>query len=95
MHARVVKSQVPPDQVVECIRLWREAVAPSVRGQRGFRGARVLVQRESGRNMSVGIWETEADFGNTVSWNNEQLAKFQQLFTAAPVVELFEVAAEA
>jgi len=95
VRARVVTGRVPADQVEDCIRLWQEVVAPSVRVQRGFRGARVFVQRESGRVMSMGLWDTEEDFRDTVRWNDEQLAKFQRFFIEPPTVELFELAAEA
>jgi hypothetical protein len=46
--------------------------------------------------MSVGLWETEADFQATVTWNQEQIAKFAELFaaTAPPVVEQYELAVE-
>lgn len=95
MYARMVSGQVAPADIDECLRLWNEAVAPSVRIQAGFGGARVFVQRDTGRIVSMGLWDSEEDFENTVSWNDEQLAKFQALFTAQPVVELFELAAEA
>jgi hypothetical protein len=44
--------------------------------------------------MSMGLWETEAELQATVEWNKEQVAKFASLFTAPPVVEHYEVAAE-
>jgi hypothetical protein len=95
VYARIVTGQVSPVDIDRCLRLWNETVAPSVRTQRGFGGARVFVQRESGRILSLGLWESGDDFNNTVSWNDEQLATFQALFTAQPVVELFELGAEA
>jgi hypothetical protein len=91
----MVTGQVLPSDIDECLRLWNEAVAPSVRSQAGFGSARVLVQRDTGKIVSMGLWASEEDFNNTVSWNDAQLAKFQALFTTQPVVELFELAAEA
>jgi heme-degrading monooxygenase HmoA len=96
MYARAVRVQVSPDKVDEVIRLWRDSVLPSVQQQKGFKNVRLLVERQTGKIMSVGLWETEADFGATVEWNQEQIAKFAGLFaaTAPPVVEQYEVAAE-
>jgi heme-degrading monooxygenase HmoA len=70
-------------------------VAPSVQQQKGFKSARLLVQRQTGQVLSMGLWETEADFLATVEWNQEQIAKFASLMAAPPVVEGYEVAAEA
>jgi heme-degrading monooxygenase HmoA len=97
MYARVVRGQVSPDKVDEVIRLWQEFVLPSVKQQKGFKGVRLLVERNSGKIMSMGLWQTEADFQATVEWNQAQIAKFTGLFaaTAPPIVEHYEVAAEA
>lgn len=94
MHARVVTTAVAPDKVDAVIRLWMGSVAPSARQQPGFRNARLLVDRDSGAVLSMGIWETEADFQNSVVWNREQVAQFAELFTAAPQVAHYELVAE-
>lgn len=44
--------------------------------------------------MSIGLWETEADFQTSVAWNAAQLAKFAALFATPPVVDHYELAAE-
>jgi len=53
-----------------------------------------MVERKTGKVASMGLWETEADVQGTVEWNQGQLAKFAGFFTAPPLVELYEVAAE-
>jgi heme-degrading monooxygenase HmoA len=87
---------VSPDNVDEVIRRWRDAVLPSVQPQKGFKSVRLFVERQTGKVMSVGLWETEADFQATVAWNQEQIAKFAGLLaaTAPPVVEQYELAVE-
>jgi heme-degrading monooxygenase HmoA len=95
MYARLVTGHIAPDRLEEAIRLWRETVAPSVRQQEGFKSARLLVERKTAKVASIGLWETEADVQGTVEWNRGQLAKFVGLFTAMPVVEHYEVVAEA
>lgn len=94
MYARLVKGQISQGKLEEAIWLWRESVAPSVKQQKGFISARLLVERSTGRVASLGLWETEADFQGTVAWNQGQIARFAGLFTAAPSVEGYEVVAE-
>ena len=95
MYARLVTGAIAPDKLDEAIRLWQETVAPSVRQQPGFKGARLLVQRKTGKVASMGLWEAEANLQSTVEWNQEQIARFAGFFTAPPNVEHYELVAEA
>lgn len=61
MFARVSTFQGPPDQTAEGIRLAREQILPAARLMDGFRGIYLLYDRESGKSLSVTLWETEAD----------------------------------
>jgi hypothetical protein len=63
--------------------------------QPGFRDARLLVNRTSGRVTSIGVWATEADFKNSVEWNRRLVDQFAGFFSVPPVVEDYELAAEA
>ena len=97
MYARVTTVQVSPDRVDEAIRLWRDSVMPAAKQQKGFKSGRLLVDRKTGKAISVGLWETEADIqatGEGSAYLQEQLAKFASLFTAPPAVEHYEVGAE-
>ena len=94
MYARVVTAQISPGKLEEAIQLWRDAVAPTVKQQKGFKSARLLVERKTGKVTSMGLWETEADLLASVEWNQDQLAKFASLFNAPPSVEHYEVAGE-
>jgi len=98
MYARVTSVQVSPDKVDEAIQLWRDSVMPAAKQQKGFKSGRLLVDRKTGKAVSVGLWEMEADVqatGERSAYMQEQLAKFASLFTAPPVIEHYEVAAEA
>ena len=96
MYARVVSGPIAPDKLDEAIRLWQTAVVPSAKRQKGFKSARLLVDRKAGKVLSMGLWETEPDVQGTVEWNREQIAKFVRLLSAPPTVEEhYEVAAEA
>ena len=61
MFARVSTFQGPPDQTAEGIRVAREQILPAARLQDGFKGIYLLFDRESGRSLSVTLWETKED----------------------------------
>lgn len=94
MSARVITTQTSPGKLVDAIQLWRESVAPSVKQQKGFKRAYLLVERATGKIRTIGLWETEADLQASVGWYQEQIAKFAGFFTEPPSVEHFEVAEE-
>lgn len=94
MYARLVAGTLVVEKVEDAIRLWKESVAPSVRQQKGFRNARLLVNRRTGQVASMGLWETEADFLGSVEWNQGQLAGFAEMFAAPPGVAGYELIAD-
>jgi heme-degrading monooxygenase HmoA len=61
MFARVSTFQGPPHQTVEGIRVAREQILPAARLQDGFKGIYLLFDRESGKSVSITLWETEED----------------------------------
>lgn len=94
MYARLVTGFIPSEKMDQAIQLWRDSVLPSVQQQKGFRSVRLLVDRKNGKVASLGLWETEADFRATVEWNQSQVNKFADLFTAPPEVGGYEVVIE-
>lgn len=91
----MVSGMTMPDKLDDVIRLWYEFVAPSAKQQKGFISARLLVDRETGKVVSMGLWESKADFENSVQWNAGQLARFTDLFPTPLSVNGFELAGEA
>ena len=61
MFARVSTFQGPPDRTADGIRVAREQILPAARLQDGFVGIYLLFDRESGRSLSITLWETEED----------------------------------
>jgi heme-degrading monooxygenase HmoA len=61
MLARVVEIQVEPGKIDECISILRDRNAPAVAAQPGFNHGHWLVDRQTGRCMSVTFWETPED----------------------------------
>jgi len=94
MYARFVSGCVASEKIDEAIQLWEAVVLPSARQQRGFKSVRLLVDRRQGKIASMALWETEADFTATISWNASQVAQFTSLFLSPPNIEGFEVVEE-
>ena len=61
MFARVSTFQGTQDQTAESIRVAREQILPVARLQDGFKGIFILFDRESGRSLSITLWETAED----------------------------------
>jgi len=98
MYARLFSVQVAPDKLDEFIALWHNAMLPAAKEQVGWKSARLLVDRKTGKAVVAGIWETEADAMATStgsSYAQGQLARLSSLLTAPPVIEHYEVAGEA
>ncbi len=61
MFARVSIFQGSPDQTAEGIRLAREQILPAAKLQDGFKGIYILFDRQSGRSLSMTLWESEQE----------------------------------
>ncbi len=59
MFARVSTLQGPANEVDEGIRYVRENVLPRAAQMDGYKGAYLLVDRQSGESVSVTLWESE------------------------------------
>lgn len=94
MYARLVVGSILSGRLDEAIQLWREQVLPSVQHQKGSRSVRLLVDRQTSKVASLGLWETEGDYQATVEWNQEQVAKFGSLFAEPPETGGFDVVVE-
>jgi heme-degrading monooxygenase HmoA len=84
--------QAGTDKQEDAIELFRDAVLPELKQHAGFKGALFLIDRATGKAMSLGLWATEAQLkANEQSGSyHRQLAKLGHLFSAPAVRELFE-----
>jgi heme-degrading monooxygenase HmoA len=58
--ARVITTQMPPEQVEPGLRAMREQGIPdTVYNQPGFRGAYFLLNRAAGKVLNISLWETQ------------------------------------
>ena len=96
MYARVVTVQSQPGKTEETIRIYRDSVMPVAREQQGFKGAFLLTDPNTGKGVSITLWETEADMraGETSGYYQEQIAKFAQVFAGPPTREGYEVSVQ-
>ena len=93
MYARVITSQLEPSTTDEAVRIWQESVTPLLKGRPGFKGAYLLGDRNTGRGVTVTLWETAADASgmDTSGAYQQAISHFAKLFTAPPTREQFEV----
>src|SRR3954452_19860535 len=96
MFARVSAFQGPPDQTAEGIRIAREQILPAARLMDGFKGIYLLFDRESGKSLSVTLWETEDDMRASEEAANRVRAESAESSGETVVsVERYEVALQA
>jgi heme-degrading monooxygenase HmoA len=57
MFARVIATEAAPDQLDGAITLARDQL-PAAAGQPGFRGFYLLTDAETGKVMTISLWET-------------------------------------
>jgi heme-degrading monooxygenase HmoA len=96
MFARVSTFQGPPDQTAEGIRIAREQILPAAKLMDGFKGIYLLFDRESGKSLSVTLWETEDDMRASEEAANRVRAESAETSGETVVsVERYEVALQA
>ena len=93
MFARLTIIQVDIERIDEGIEIYRDSVVPAARSQKGFRGSSLLVDRKSGKGISIVLWDSEEDaIANEKSrYYQEQVLKGVQFYTKPPIREGYEV----
>jgi heme-degrading monooxygenase HmoA len=59
MFASVSSYQGPPDQIDDGLRYAQEKIVPSLQEAEGFEGVYLLVDRQSGKVLTLTLWESE------------------------------------
>ena len=96
MFARVVTVQMKPEYLDEANQIYTESIISYARTQKGFKRVWLLSDRNTGKTLSISVWETEADMlaGERSGYLKDQTAKLAGFFTGQPITEHFEVTAE-
>jgi len=93
MFARLTMAPMKMDKLDETIKIFEESIVPAAKSQKGYRGAYLLTDRKTGKEVSISLWDSEEDaIANEQSgYYREQVSKLKEFFTAPPVREGYEV----
>lgn len=98
MYARVTTTQFSPYRLDEAISIIRENTVPAAQQQTGFKGYLLLVDRSTGKGITITLWEEETDrqvTGLNSDYYRAEIGKVVPMLTDAPLVEDFEIAIQA
>ncbi len=96
MFARMVTIQFQPGKIDEASRVVKESIVPVMKEQKGFKQQILLTQKDTGKAVSINLWEAEADLTafETSSIYKELLGKIAGFLAGPPVGEQFEVSVQ-
>src|SRR5215211_541277 len=97
VHARVVSMELLPMNVGEAVRIYQEVVVPAAKEERGFKGALMLTDSETGEGVSISLWESEEDMhaSEASGFYHRKLDELDALFISTPVRKHYEVSVRA
>ena len=70
---------------------WRDKVAATIQQSKGFKGAYLVGDRETGKGLTITLWESKEDADAMNAGLPQTLALFDGLFAAQPSLETYEV----
>ena len=97
MYARAVNVQFQSGKADEANRLVKDAIVPVLQEQKGFKGQLFLTQRDTGKAISINLWETEDDltaFESSPVYR-ELMVKLAGVLAGPPAGERYEVSVQA
>jgi heme-degrading monooxygenase HmoA len=65
VYARVSTLEGSPEQIDEGLRYLREEILPTGKDDPGFKGLIALADRNSGKTLSITLWESEQEMRAT------------------------------
>jgi hypothetical protein len=95
MWARITTLRMPLDRLEESIRMVDDRVIPPLKGMAGYAGGYWMADRDSGKAVTVALWETEG----AVRATDVAVAKLREMAASIDAtvesVEVFEVTNQA
>ena len=94
MYARVTTTQFSPYRLEEAIGVIRDHTVPAAQKQDGFKGYLLLVDRSTGKGITITLWEEEQDrdvSGPESYYYREEIGRVVPMLTDAPSVEDLEI----
>ena len=95
MYARVTNTQVSVDKIDEAVSIWKDKLVPRLEQAKGFKGVYVMGDRETGKGLSITLWETKEDADATLAMQPQSLALFEGLLSGTPSVDTYEIVFQA
>ena len=96
MFARVTSTSAPPEGAIRGINYLRETVHPLLRRQAGYKGTYYLLNRETGKALTIDLWGTNEDIGRSEALYNQISAQARKDYNLPEdhpfVIDLYEVA---
>ena len=91
MFTQVLRVDIQAGKMDEAIAIFRDSVAPAIRGSSGLQSGRLLVDRAANKVSAVSFWDSAADEERLQSSAayQEQVAKFGALFGGPPEVDAY------
>jgi heme-degrading monooxygenase HmoA len=71
MFARVTITQGSPELYDQTVRYVQEQLIPTLKQMPGIKGAFVLADRQTGKGISITLWETEEAMNATTQMANQ------------------------
>src|SRR5512143_896365 len=96
MYAPAVNVQLQSGKVDEANHIVKDAIGPVLQEQKGFKGQLFLTQHDTGKAISVNLWETEADLTAFESspLYRELMGKLAGVLAGPPAGERYEVSVQ-
>src|SRR5215208_844901 len=97
MYARITTTHFSPYRIEEAISIVRGQTVPAAQQQTGFKGYLMLVDRRTGKSLTITLWEEEPDrevTGANSEYYRDAIGKIVPLLVEAPMVEDFELVIE-
>ncbi len=93
----MVAVQIQPGKVEDASRIVQEAIVPVMKEQKGFLGQLFFTQENTGKAISINMWETEESLkafeGSSIY--QELLGKLAAVLAGRPVGEGYDVSVRA
>jgi len=96
MFARIVTGKMKIEKIDEAVEVYSNSVVPAAREQDGFKNAHLFTNPETGKYISITVWQTEEDMvsGDQSGYLQEQLDKVTVHFAERPVIEQYVYSAQ-
>jgi len=96
MYARAVNVQLKSGKLDEAAYIVKDAIVPVLKQQKGFKGQLLLTQSDTGKAISINMWETEADLTvfETSALYRELMGKLAGVLAGPPAGERYLVSVQ-